>query len=75
VIRYDWRVWVLVVAMTLILAGLALAADYPCPPKFYTCQMVRKVVSEHGEGPVVAHARACGWTDRQIETALRCVRK
>lgn len=58
-------------AVVLILFA-TLAHAEPCPPKLYACFEANWAFNHYGVRRVVAKARACGWTEKQIEEALQC---
>lgn len=72
-----WCIIVLATAVVLLIIAYhstVHAADLPCPPRFYTCLMVRNAVAQYGQDAVEVHARACGWTESQIKAAKRCLK-
>lgn len=50
------------------------AAELPCPSKHYFCWQVKLAVSTFGEPAVRAKAKQCGWTDKKIADAEKCLR-
>jgi len=70
--RYDWRVWALVIGLTLILAGVALAAEQKTS---WTCSEVKQFVDANG-GPENAEkvAREHGVPRWAIRWAKRCLK-
>lgn len=63
--------------MMLIFISVApvLADDAPCPPKNYFCWEAKLVFQHYGVDRVVAKAKACGWTQAEIASALKCRKK
>lgn len=61
-------------AILLLLSIPAHAAELPCP-KRYACWEVRLAVHLAGEQAVRAKAKQCGWSDRKIEEASKCLQR
>lgn len=69
------RGWLVVAIWTAAMLSVSVASNFPCPSKGQSCARVKAAVAMFGEDAVEGHARACGWTDREIEQARRCLRK
>lgn len=76
--RRSFRARVLLLLICALLGfaiiGIAHATELACP-KRYACWQVRLAVSTFGEGAVVDHARACGWSEDRISEARKCMRR
>jgi hypothetical protein len=62
----------IIAAVIVLVFGIAAARAEPCPPKLYACFEANWAFNHYGVRRVVAKARACGWTEKQIEEALKC---
>jgi hypothetical protein len=65
-------VFLAMVALVMI-ASKARAEGHPCPPKHFYCWQVKLFVDETNKSAAVAHVRACGWPEKLIERALKCL--
>jgi hypothetical protein len=59
----------LAVLLLLAIGARARAADEPRIP----CWVVKEAVAAHGEEGAMRHARARGYSERQIREARRCL--
>jgi hypothetical protein len=50
------------------------AGELPCPPKRYLCIEVRLAAAAWGEQALRDKAKKCGWSDRKIDEASKCLR-
>lgn len=67
------RAYLVPLLAVLVLATIgvrARAADEPHIP----CWVVKAAVAAHGEAGAMRHARARGYSERQIQEARRCLR-
>jgi hypothetical protein len=71
--RQGWLCVFLFAAAFLMLASKARAEGHPCPPKHFYCWQVKMFVDETNKSAAVAHVRACGWPEKLIERALKCL--
>lgn len=62
-------------AAFLMLASKARAQNAPCPPQRFYCWQVKAAAELLGEAYLEAKAKSCGWPQRKIEEARRCLRK
>jgi hypothetical protein len=64
---------VLLAMAIVLLASKARAEGQPCPPKHFYCWQVKLFVDETNKSAALAHVRACGWPEKLIERALKCL--
>lgn len=75
--RDDWMVLIraMLIASLLVLLMSSAALAQPCPPKRYFCWQVRLAAASFGLWAIEANARACGWSEAEIDRARKCLPK